>query len=320
MRNTNLSRTTLWVLVAVYAAVIFVNTLKLASIPIPVVLLVSVLFALIHGAVRYGWSGILSFIVVSLVVSNILENTSILTGFPFGHYHYTDLLGPKLFLVPLLIGPAYVATGYLATGYLAWVLANVLIGDVRRGATTFTTLAVPFVGAFLMAMWDVCFDPTLSTVQRFWIWEQGGGYFGVPLTNYLGWFFTVYLFLQLFALVIRYRESGHETMRTLPRPYYGQAVAMYAVLGLSYVLAYLALRTNTLVTDAAGVVWQTRSIAEAAATVSIYTMIFAAGLTAVKLVQGLVDARDTSAQSASPTETIERETGIAKRSLAAKGL
>jgi putative membrane protein len=298
----------LWVLVAVYGAVIFANTLHLVSIPIPVVLLVTVLFALIHGAVRYGWRGIVTFIVISLVVSNILENTSILTGFPFGHYHYTDLLGPKLFLVPLLIGPAYVATGYLA-----WVLANVLVGEVRRGSSAFTTFAVPFVGAFLMAMWDLSFDPGFSTVRHFWIWEQGGGYFGVPLTNYLGWFFTVYVFLQLFALVIRFRDSGHETMSTLPRSYYAQAVVMYAVLGLSYVLAYIALGTNTPVTDAAGVVWQTRSIAEAAATVSIYTMIFAAGLTAVKLVQGWAEARETSRVSASVTETnvlIEKDSGI----------
>jgi uncharacterized membrane protein len=314
MRNTNLSRTTLWVLAALYGAVILGITLHLVSIPIPVVLLVTVLFALIHGAVRYGWSGIVTFVVISLVVSNILENTSILTGFPFGHYHYTDLLGPKLFLVPLLIGPAYVATGYLA-----WVLANVLVGDVRRDASAFTTVAVPFIGAFLMAMWDLSFDPNFSTVQHFWIWEQGGGYFGVPLTNYLGWFFTVYVFLQLFALVIRFRQFGQETMRTLPSSYYAQAVVMYAVLGLSYVLAYIALGSSTPVTDAAGVVWQTRSIAEAAATVSIYTMIFAAGLTAVKLVQGLADARDTSVDSALATEKdlqIAQETGTAKQSLA----
>jgi putative membrane protein len=158
-------------------------------------------------------------------------------------------------------------------------------------------------------MWDVCFDPTFSTVRHFWIWEQGGGYFGVPLSNYLGWFFTVYVFLQLFALVVRFRESGHETMRTLPRSYYAQAVVMYAVLGLSYVLAYIALRTNTPVTDAAGVVWQTRNIAEGAATVSIYTMIFAAGLTAVNLVQELAETK-------SATETVERETGTVKRGAA----
>jgi hypothetical protein len=44
-------------------------------------------------------------------------------------------------------------------------------------------------------------------------------------------------------------------------------------------------RTNTLVTDATGVVWQTQNIAEAAATVSLYTMVFAAALAPVKLVQ-----------------------------------
>jgi uncharacterized membrane protein len=32
------------------------------------------------------------------------------SGFPFGHYYYTDNLGTKLFLVPVLIGPAYLGT------------------------------------------------------------------------------------------------------------------------------------------------------------------------------------------------------------------
>src|ERR1700682_4761257 len=151
MRNTNISRTVLWVLVAAYAAVILTNTLHLVSVPIPVVLLVTILFALIHGAVRYGWTGIVAFVVISLVVSNILENTSILTGFPFGHYHYTDALGPKLFLVPLVIGAAY-----FSTGYLAWVLSTVLVGDVRRDSSASTTFAVPFIASFLMVMWDLC--------------------------------------------------------------------------------------------------------------------------------------------------------------------
>ena len=38
------------------------------------------------------------FVVAGLVISNILENLSIQTGFPFGHYHYTG--GPQIFLVP----------------------------------------------------------------------------------------------------------------------------------------------------------------------------------------------------------------------------
>ena len=316
MRSRNLTRTILSVLAAAYAVALIGNIALGLSIPIALVLLVSVAFALIHGVVRYGWRGIAAFIVICLVVSNILENTSILTGFPFGHYHYTDSLGPKLFLVPLLIGPAY-----FANGYLAWVLGNVLIGDVRRGATAFTTFAVPFFASFLMVMWDLTFDPRASTIQHMWIWEQGGGYFGVPLTNYLGWFFTVYVFLQLFALVVRFRESGNRTMGTLPRSHYAQAVVMYAIVGLTPVLTFLVGATNSSVTDAAGVVWQTRGIAEAAATVSIYTMIFAAGLAAAKLMQGLADARDASVESPLAEESTiksseKREMYPAKGSLA----
>jgi hypothetical protein len=42
------------------------------------------------------------------------------------------------------------------------------------------------------------------------------------------------------------------------------------------------------------VIWQTRSIAEAAATVSIFTMIFGVALSAVKLLQAPADAPETS--------------------------
>src|SRR3989454_12261874 len=147
-----LTTTILWVLAAAYAVALVANISFGLGIPIAVILLISVAFALIHGAVRYGWTGIAAFVVISLVVSNILENISILTGFPFGHYHYTDALGPELFLVPLLIGPAY-----FATGYLAWVLGTVLIGDVRRKSSAFTTFAVPFIASFAMVAWDLGF-------------------------------------------------------------------------------------------------------------------------------------------------------------------
>jgi uncharacterized membrane protein len=116
------------------------------------------LFALLHGAVRYRWRGIITFLVVCLVVSNLLENSSTLMGLSFGHHYYTDLLGPKLFLVPLLIGPAYAGNGYPARA-----LSTVLVGDVRPRARAFTTFAVPFVASFIMVTRDLRIDPTNST-------------------------------------------------------------------------------------------------------------------------------------------------------------
>ena len=302
MRNKKLVMNILWTLAAIYALGTLAISLFSLSIPRPLLVLVAVAFGLIHGAARYRWRGILTFIVISLVVSNILENTSILTGFPFGHYHYTDALGPKLFLVPLVIGAAY-----FSTGYLAWVLSTVLVGDVRRDSSASTTFAVPFIASFLMVMWDLCLDPTASTIHHVWIWEQGGGYFGVPLTNYLGWFFTVYVFFQMFALFLRFRKAGPGETQPLPRSYLAQAVVMYAVIGLSFVLSYLGDPSSTLVTDAAGVVWHTRSIAEASATVSIYTMLFMAALSAVKLLQGSADAPTMSVEAETDETTMKRE-------------
>src|SRR5579864_3013226 len=294
----------LWTLVVLNVVLTLVNAVFPNHIPVPILIpslvVLPFAFALLHGAVRYKWGSIITFLVICLVVSNLLENTSILTGFPFGHYYYTSGLGPKLFLVPLLIGPAY-----FGTGYLAWVLATVLVGEVRPKGSWFTTFAVPFIASFMMVAWDLGMDPTSSTIRHSWIWEQGGGYFGVPFTNYVGWFFTVYVFLQVFALYLRFRKASREGEEpTLPRSYYAQPIVMYAMIGLVIVVNYLVGGPNTAVTDAVGIVWQTRSIAEAEATVTIFTMLFAAALAAVKVLQR------SAAVASTPVEVETGETAL----------
>jgi Carotenoid biosynthesis protein len=242
-------------------------------------------FALLHGAIRYGVGGIIVFLVLCLGVSNIYENMGVLTGFPFGRYHYTDVLGPKLFLVPLLIGPAY-----FGTGYVSWVLANILLGTDRRrdGVVTFL---MPVVATFIMVGWDVCLDPSSSTVQHIWIWENGGGYFGVPLTNFLGWYLTVYTFLQLFALYLARRP---DTPRPLTPGYWWQPSVMFLVMALDFPAGYFSGEKGP-VTDATGRVWQIADINEAGAIVSIYTMLFVAVASmAVLVLQRRREAPDRS--------------------------
>jgi hypothetical protein len=56
-------------------------------------------------------------------------------------------------------------------------------------------------------------------------------------------------------------------------------------MGLTPVLTFVIGGSNTQATDAAGVVWQTRTITESVASLSIYTMLFAVALSAVKLIQ-----------------------------------
>ncbi len=270
------TRQILWVLVALFAIESGVGILYPGVLALTVLhLALMVSFALLHAALRYGWKGAVAFAAICLVVSNIIENMGVATGFPFGHYHYTDGLGVKLGYVPLMIGPAY-----LGVGYLSWVMGTILIGDVRRGASALSIFATPFIAAFVMVLWDLSLDPGASTDGKLWIWRDGGGFFGVPLQNYLGWYLTVFTFMQLFALYLRAR--GPEHGRVQPKSYFAQAIAMYFLVAAYFVFDYLVKVSQT-VTDATGAAWRTGDIAEAAAITSLVTMMFVVALAAMKV-------------------------------------
>jgi hypothetical protein len=57
-KTMTLRTTILWVLAAAYAAALVANIAFGLPIPIGIVILLSVVFALVHGAARYGWRGI----------------------------------------------------------------------------------------------------------------------------------------------------------------------------------------------------------------------------------------------------------------------
>ena len=96
----------LWIFIALY---VFMGAARLLHNPrlqrltpfISVAILMG--FAIVHGIRRYGWTHLVVFFIVAFVISWSYETLSILTGFPFGRYVYTDNLGPKLWLVPLIL-------------------------------------------------------------------------------------------------------------------------------------------------------------------------------------------------------------------------
>ena len=284
--------TTLWALTTVVllglVAAAFVPGLRLP------VIVVQVVFALMHGARRYSWRAIGIFVVAGLVISNILENLSIQTGFPFGHYHYTG--AGKIFQVPWFIGPSY-----LATGYLAWVVATVLLDDVRRNSPWLTTIGTPVIGAFAMTAWDLALDPSTSTINQAWICENGGGFFGVPLVNFLGWTFCVYLFMQVFALYLRSRGPLPDAAPARSAASDVQAVLLYAATTLSFFTKLFTGQHST-VTDAAGVAWRTADIYESSVLLTVYGMFFLSVLALLRIAQ----RRSTPTAWTAEENTIER--------------
>lgn len=257
----------LWLMIVLYAVGRVLQVYR-GGIPMLVVVVLHVVpagvFALIHGGMVYRARGILLFSGLCLLVGNIFENIGVTTGFPYGHYYFTDLMGPKVFHVPIFLGLAY-----LGMGYLSWTLARLILGNVRGPLVGAQTVTLPLFASFVMVSWDVAMDPIWSTVLRAWVWRDGGKYFGVPMTNFLGWYLAVYVFYQLFAIWLK--SSTTDSFR-LSAGYWRQAVIFYGVSAAGNLIFLTSKPTPTFVSDPAGVQWKVSDITAACALVSIFAM------------------------------------------------
>jgi uncharacterized membrane protein len=257
----------LWALIAIYAAArvlqVFPDKLPMLAI-VALHVLPPILFALFHGAVLYTARGILIFFTICLVVGNVFENLGVRGGFPFGGYYFTDVTGPKLFAVPILLGLAY-----LGMAYLSWTLARVILGGMRNPLIGLRIVTVPLVAACIMVAWDLAMDSVWSTIVHAWIWRDGGAYYGVPISNFLGWYVTVFLIVQLFAVYMRGRSTNVDR---LPSNYWPLVVLFYGIAAAGNLLLLIPHAAPAVVMDASGARWQVSDIVRASVLVSIFLM------------------------------------------------
>lgn len=212
------------------------------------------ILAFLHGIVRYGKKNMLIFFLITWAVSFTFENLSIATGFPFGFYNYSSSLG--IMTVPLII-----IFAYFAVGYLSFALSNILTGQYEKKLQGKQIFIVPFIAAFLMVMWDLTIDPISSTLQQMWVWTNPGEYFGVPISNYLGWFLVVYIFFQIFSLYLSRYDIINDKIRSKinNKPYWSEAALIYGITGFRTILS---------------VFFMFNDITISMALITIFTMIF----------------------------------------------
>jgi uncharacterized membrane protein len=191
----------LWGMLLVYALARFCQ-LYADRLPMLLIVVLHVippaLFALAHGSALYRRQGIAVFAAFCLGFGALAESVGLRTGFPFGRYYFTSVMGPKIFQLPVLL-----ALAYLGIGYVAWILALLILGCVDKPVHGTRALTLPLLASLIMVAWDLSMDPNWSTLHHAWIWQDGGSYFGVPISNFFGWFLTVYLYYQAFTLYSR---------------------------------------------------------------------------------------------------------------------
>jgi uncharacterized membrane protein len=237
-----------------------------------------------HATLSYGWRNALVLLAICLVTTFAMENVGILTGLPFGRYHFevgSNL--PHIGNVPIIVGPLW-----FGMGYFSWIVAGTLLGRAdQRLNKKFEIIVLPVVAAFVMTQWDVVMDPPEATISKVWIWHDGGAHFGVPISNYLGWLLTAWLFYQAFALYLGRRGAASAAGRTLRLA----AILLYLASGLTHVTPWLFGQSGE-ASDAANHVWRIQDVREAAVVTMLFTMFFTAMLATLRLASAPVPGKE----------------------------
>lgn len=132
------------------------------------------------------------FCFIAFVIGMATEIVGVNTGLLFGDYQYGEVLGPKIYGVPLLIGLNWFVivfcSGALCTQVVE-LFQNRLNIKISRLASSFFVI----IGGAMIA---TCFDFILEPVAvklHFWSWNNGV----IPFFNYICWFSISVLLLGI---------------------------------------------------------------------------------------------------------------------------
>jgi uncharacterized membrane protein len=145
------------------------------------------------GVVTIGWLKTGIFFVVCYSLSIISELVGTGTGWPFGNYEYTSFLGYKV----LDRVPYTIPLSWFYVGFASFMLATVMARRFRLGNVAVWSV---LIGTWLLTVWDLVLDPAMAHEAlsiQFWVWDETGPYFGMPIKNFIGWSLTGLVFMAV---------------------------------------------------------------------------------------------------------------------------
>ncbi len=147
------------------------------------------LWLLVNAGLRGGVAAL-----VIALLSTAIEHVGVTTGWPFGRYTYTEVLGIKVAgAVPLPIP-------------FAWLLVvPTTIGVAFRLVGGGYWWRVAVVAPLLALGLDFLLEPVAAYIMNYWHWLESGPYYGVPTVNFLAWGSTA-LVLTVLTLLLTGRQ------------------------------------------------------------------------------------------------------------------
>jgi putative membrane protein len=147
---------------------------------------------------HWGIGRTLLYLPLGYGVAWLSEFSSIHSGFPYGLYIYIPATrGQELYVLGV---PFMDSLSYVFLSYASYSLARLLLaGGVRpgeretEGRCRRTAVATVLLAAVMFVTLDIIIDPLALRGYRWFLgqiygYPEPGVYFGIPLSNFLGWF------------------------------------------------------------------------------------------------------------------------------------
>ncbi|QXE92509.1 carotenoid biosynthesis protein [Geomonas subterranea] len=176
---------------------------------------------LVAAVLHLGWKKTCWFTVCGYLVAFASEFSSINNGFPYGWYYYVDVTRDReLWIagVPFFDSLSYVFLTYCSYATALFVLAPVkrIKGDLVLLETSRLrrSFAVLLLGSLFQVFLDIVTDPVALQGSRWFLgriygYREVGTHFGIPMSNYLGWWLVSALLILVLQGIDRF-GSGKE--------------------------------------------------------------------------------------------------------------
>jgi uncharacterized membrane protein len=194
--------------------------LLIATIELRPYVFIFLLSFLAIAIVNFGVRTTLLFTVLTYCVSLACEWSSVHNGFPFGLYHYIEATrGRELWIAGV---PFMDSLSFTFLSFASYTVALLVASPLYRRSPDLRILdtwkirrspRVCLMAALFMAMVDMVVDPLSLRGDRWFLgkiywYDPPGPHFGVPISNYLGWFFVAVITVAIFQLLDGWLNRG----------------------------------------------------------------------------------------------------------------
>lgn len=187
-----------------------ISTLILNTIIFRPYVFVFLLIYFLGCSFHLGIKRALFFCITGYLIAWLSEYSSIHNGIPYGYYYYIEQTkGKELWVLGV---PFFDSLSYVFLAYASYSMALMIIAPILRTHRLIYLLETKkirnsiytcILGAVFFVYLDIIIDPVALLGERWFLgqiygYPQKGIYFGIPISNFIGWF--VVGFLMIYAL------------------------------------------------------------------------------------------------------------------------